>query len=105
MWWDAGAMLANLLAAAAAHGLEAQVLTAFADDAVAQLVRAGVDSVEHGHLMNDASIATLKKNGTYLVPTLYLMDWHKEHAATAHLPEYTIKKMQMVSDVGRGERT
>src|SRR6516162_11936604 len=33
---------------------------------------AGVDSVEHGHLMNDAAIAALKKNGTYLVPTLYL---------------------------------
>lgn len=62
---------------------------------------AGVDSVEHGHLMNDASIATLKKNGTYLVPTLYLMDWHKEHAATAHLPEYTLKKMQMVSEAGQ----
>ena len=62
---------------------------------------AGVDSIEHGHLMNDAAVATLKKNGTYLVPTLYLMDWHKEHAAQAHLPEYTIKKMQMVSEVGQ----
>jgi len=62
---------------------------------------AGVDSIEHGHLMNDAAIATLKKNGTYLVPTLYLVDWHKEHAAQAHLPEYTIKKMQMVSEVGQ----
>ena len=41
---------------------------------------AGVDSVEHGHLMNDAAIATLKKNGTYLVPTLYLMDWQRENA-------------------------
>jgi imidazolonepropionase-like amidohydrolase len=29
------------------------------------------------------------------------MDWHKEHAATAHLPEYTIKKMQMVSEAGQ----
>jgi len=62
---------------------------------------AGVDSIEHGHLMNDAAIATLKKNGTYLVPTLYLVDWHKEHAASAHLPEYTIRKMQMVSEVGQ----
>jgi imidazolonepropionase-like amidohydrolase len=32
---------------------------------------------------------------------LYLVDWHKEHAAQAHLPEYTIKKMQMVSEVGQ----
>ncbi len=32
---------------------------------------AGVDSIEHGHLMDDAAISTLKKNGTYLVPTLF----------------------------------
>jgi len=62
---------------------------------------AGVDSVEHGHLMNDEAIATLKKNGTYLVPTLYLVDWQKENAATANLPEYARKKMEMVSEVGQ----
>jgi imidazolonepropionase-like amidohydrolase len=45
---------------------------------------AGVDSVEHGHLMNDAAIATLKKNGTYLVPTLNLIDWQRENAAKAN---------------------
>ena len=59
---------------------------------------AGVDSVEHGHLMNDAAIATLKKNGTYLVPTLYLIDWQRENAAKANLPEFTKRKMQMVSE-------
>lgn len=59
---------------------------------------AGVDSIEHGHLMDDASIATLKKNGTYLVPTLYLIDWEKENAATTHLPDYARKKMEMVSE-------
>src|SRR6184192_2484182 len=62
---------------------------------------AGVDSVEHGHLMNDAAIATLKKNGTYLVPTLYLVDWQREHAAQANLPEYAKRKMEMVSAVGK----
>ena len=62
---------------------------------------AGVDSVEHGHLMNDASIATLKKNGTYLVPTLYLVDWQKENAAKADLPDYAKRKMEMVSEVGQ----
>jgi imidazolonepropionase-like amidohydrolase len=62
---------------------------------------AGVDSVEHGHLMNDAAIATLKKNGTYLVPTLYLVDWQQEHAAQANLPEYAKRKMEMVSATGK----
>lgn len=32
---------------------------------------AGVDSIEHGSLLTDEAIATLKKNGTWLVPTLY----------------------------------
>lgn len=58
---------------------------------------AGVDSVEHGHMMNDAAIATLKKNGTYLVPTLYLLDWHHEHAAETHMPAYAQAKMDLVS--------
>ena len=62
---------------------------------------AGVDSVEHGHLMDDASIATLKKNGTYLVPTLYLMDWQQANVATTHLPEYARKKMEMVAEKGQ----
>ena len=62
---------------------------------------AGVDSVEHGHLMNDAAIATLKKNGTYLVPTLYLIDWQRENAAKANLPDYTRRKMQIVSEAAK----
>jgi len=62
---------------------------------------AGVDSVEHGHLMDDASVAALKKNGTYLVPTLYLMDWHRENAARSNVPEYSLRKMEMVMQVGQ----
>ena len=44
LWWDAGTILANLLAAAAAHGVAARVQAGFADEAVAQLV--GIDGVE-----------------------------------------------------------
>ncbi len=62
---------------------------------------AGVDSIEHGHLMDDASIATVKKNGTYVVPTLYLMDWHRENAATRKMPDFMVKKMESVSAQGQ----
>lgn len=62
---------------------------------------AGVDSVEHGHLMNDEAIATLKKNGTYLVPTLYLIDWQRENAVQANLPDFLKAKMEMVSRTGK----
>jgi len=77
--------------AAHAHGAQGVIFAS----------NAGVDSVEHGHLMNDEAIATLKKNGTYLVPTLYLMDWHRENAAKANLPDFLRKKMEMVSAQGQ----
>ena len=44
LYWDAGTMLANLLAAADAHGLEARVFTGFDDEAVSRLV--GIDGVD-----------------------------------------------------------
>jgi len=62
---------------------------------------AGVDSIEHGHLMDDESIATLKKNGTYLVPTVYLMDWNRDNLGKRNAPEYIVRKMKEVSAVGQ----
>ncbi len=44
LWWDAGAMVANLLAAADAHGVPAQVLMGFPDATVADLV--GIDGID-----------------------------------------------------------
>ncbi len=58
---------------------------------------AGVDSIEHGHLMDDAAIATLKKNGTYLVPTLFLGEYMEEHLAHSDVPEYSRQKMRDVA--------
>jgi imidazolonepropionase-like amidohydrolase len=77
--------------AAHAHGAEG----------VTWASEAGVDSIEHGHLMDDSSVATLKKNGTYLVPTLYLMDWNRENLGKRNAPDYIVKKMQSVLAVGQ----
>jgi SagB-type dehydrogenase family enzyme len=44
LWWDAGCLLANLLAAADAHGVTSQVVIAFPDDTVAELI--GIDGVD-----------------------------------------------------------
>jgi len=60
---------------------------------------AGVDSVEHGSYINDEGIAELKKNGAYLVPTLYLEDWMVENG---NLPPYSHKKMVEISAVAKG---
>jgi len=57
---------------------------------------AGVDSIEHGHLMDDAAIATLKKNGTYLVPTLFLGEYMEKNMEHSDVPEYSKQKMRDV---------
>jgi imidazolonepropionase-like amidohydrolase len=52
---------------------------------------AGIDSIEHGSFIDQAGIAEMKKNGTYLVPTLYLEDWIIE---SGHLPAFYQQKMK-----------
>ena len=52
--------------------------------------QAGVDSIEHGSYIDDASIAMMKKNGTYLVPTSYLYDWVTQYGS---LPALYHQKM------------
>ena len=60
--------------------------------------KAGVDSIEHGSYINDEAIAEMKKNGTYLVPTLYLEDWMIEKGS---LPPFYHQKMIDVSAVAK----
>ena len=52
--------------------------------------QAGVDSIEHGSYIDDAGIAEMKKNGTYLVPTLYLGDWFLENAERNHVDRKSV---------------
>ena len=58
--------------------------------------QAGVDSIEHGSYLNDEGIAMMKKHGTYLVPTAYLIDWMQQYG---NLPPLYQQKMKDVSAV------
>src|SRR5580700_10231317 len=62
---------------------------------------AGVDSIEHGSYIDDAGIAEMKKNGTYLVPTLYLGDWFMENAERNHVPDFLLGKAKAVMPAAR----
>jgi imidazolonepropionase-like amidohydrolase len=62
---------------------------------------AGVDSIEHGSYIDDAGIAEMRKNGTYLVPTLYLGDWFLENAEKNHVPEFYLNKAKAVVPIAR----
>ena len=63
--------------------------------------QAGVDSIEHGSYIDDAAIAEMKKNGTYLVPTLYLADWFLDNAERLHVPPEMIAKGREVMPAAR----
>lgn len=66
--WDAAVMAE---AVATAHRAGARVAVhAFAEEPVGALIRAGVDSVEHGTGLSDADIAEMARRGTALVPTM-----------------------------------
>jgi len=63
--------------------------------------QAGVDSIEHGSYIDDAAIAEMKKNGTYLVPTLYLADWFLANAEQLHVPAEYIAKGRAAMSAAR----
>ena len=77
--------------AAHAHGAQGIVWAA----------QAGVDSIEHGSYIDDAGIAEMKKDGTYLVPTLYLMDWFFENAEKIGTPAELVAKGREVMPAAR----
>jgi imidazolonepropionase-like amidohydrolase len=69
--WDVADMAA---AVRVAHEAGARVAVhTFAEESVAALVRAGVDSVEHGTGLSDDDIAEMARRGTAFVPTMMNM--------------------------------
>jgi len=66
--WDLDVMAA---AVADAHAAGARVAVhTFGEESVAALVRAGVDSVEHGTGLSDEDVDEMARRGTALVPTM-----------------------------------
>jgi imidazolonepropionase-like amidohydrolase len=78
-----------------AHRLGRKVAAhAHGSQAILWASEAGVDSIEHGSYINDEDIAMMKKHGTYLVPTAYLVDWGHDNLK---LPAFYAKKFADVS--------
>jgi len=77
--------------AAHAHGAEG----------IRWATEAGVDSIEHGSYIDDAGIALMKEQGTYLVPTLYLGDWMFQNMDQTHMPPPLMAKAREVIPMAR----
>jgi imidazolonepropionase-like amidohydrolase len=54
--------------------------------------RAGVDTIEHGVLLDDASAAVMAETGTVFVPTLAATQLYEAHAGHPSIPDYVREK-------------
>jgi imidazolonepropionase-like amidohydrolase len=62
---------------------------------IVQAVRAGVDSIEHGSLMDAAGARLMKERGTFHVPTISALVGIVEHAD--EVPAYAVDKAREVT--------
>jgi imidazolonepropionase-like amidohydrolase len=61
-------------------------------------LRAGIDSIEHGHMLDDEAIELFKAHGTYLVPTLTAPTCILEHLEDGRQPQYIVDKARTVNE-------
>ena len=94
------AMVRAAVEEAAAHGLW---VAAHAHGAagITLAARAGVRSVEHGSLIDDEGIATLREHGTFLVADLYDGDWIAEVGVREGWPAETLRKNEETTEAQR----
>ncbi len=60
-------------------------------------IRAGVASIEHGTLIDDEGIRLAKEHGTFIVPTLYTLDYIIDEGAENGVPEESIQKAESIA--------
>ena len=78
------------------HGMRVAA-HAIGTDGINNALRAGVDSIEHGHMLDDDSIALFKARGAYLVPTLTAPTCILEHAGDGSQPDFVVRKAREVN--------
>ena len=71
------------------------------NDAGLTVARAGFDSIEHGTMLEDDTIAVMKQNGVFLVPTVYVVDWILEQGVGGGITADNYQKAQEVSKTHR----
>lgn len=74
---------------------------AHAAKAIVTAARAGAASIEHGSFVDEEGIRVMKEKGTYLVPTLYTLDFIINEGKQNGVPRYAIDKAIEVSKVQR----
>ncbi|MBV8198073.1 MAG: amidohydrolase family protein, partial [Candidatus Eremiobacteraeota bacterium] len=80
------------------HGLRAAA-HAIGTQGIKNALRAGIDSVEHGTLVDDECIELLKARRDYLAPTLSAPTGILAHLDEGHQPRFVAEKARALGDV------
>ena len=77
------------------HGMRCAA-HAIGSGGIVNAVRAGVDSIEHGHLIDDDGIALMLEHGTTLVPTLAAIRRIVDGGEDAGMPDFVLRKAREI---------
>ena len=79
------------------HGMRVAA-HAIGTNGIKNALRAGVDSIEHGHLVDDEGIALLLDRKAYLVPTLAAIRCILDGGEDAGIPDYVLRKAREIAE-------
>lgn len=78
------------------HGMRAAA-HAIGTGGIKAALRAGIDSIEHGHLIDEEGIALMLERESFLVPTLAALRRIVDAGADAGLPDYVLRKANEIT--------
>jgi imidazolonepropionase-like amidohydrolase len=90
--------LAAAIDEAHSHGLRVAA-HAIGTQGIKNALNAGIDSIEHGTMLDDECIDIMKRRGVYLVPTLSAPTCILAHLEDGHQPQYIIDKARGLTEV------
>jgi imidazolonepropionase-like amidohydrolase len=79
------------------HGLRVAA-HAIGTQGIKNALHAGIDSIEHGTLLDDEAIGLFKERAVYLVPTLSAPTCILAHLEDGHQPRYVVEKARGLND-------
>ncbi len=80
------------------HGLRVAA-HAIGTQGIKNALRAGIDSIEHGTLLDDEAIAIFKERNVFLVPTLSAPTCILANLEKGEQPQYVVEKAQGLGEV------
>nr|WP_272875262.1 amidohydrolase family protein [Bhargavaea massiliensis] len=65
-------------------------------DGIRNSLLAGIDTIEHGHYLDDELVALMKERGAAWIPTLYV---YQQLASMKEIPEYAKEKAREITEI------